>query len=267
MITREKETGSMSSLLAAVAIAVFVYMSALFVLAQLLKNNSIVDIGWGPGSIVVLGTLFLRSPGLGPARLLYAALIAIWSLRLASHVWRRNAGKPEDFRYARMRAKWGKNAVMKAFFFIFMLQGVLMLVVSFSATVLFSSWIRPLKPLDFVGAVVFVIGFFFEAVGDAQLAAHIRRPENKGRLMSGGLWSITRHPNYFGEATMWWGLFLIALSSAGGWAALISPVAITGLLLFVSGVPLLEKKYAGRPDWEAYKKKTSKFLPWFPKKA
>jgi len=254
-------------LLAAAAMAVFVYMSALFVLAQLLKNNSIVDIGWGPGFLVVLGALFVRSPGLGAARLLYSALIAVWSLRLAFHVWRRNAGKPEDFRYARMRAQWGPHAAVKAFFFIFMLQGVLMLVVSFSATMLFSSEIRPLEPLDLVGAVVFVIGFFFEAAGDAQLAAHIRRPENKGRLMTGGLWSITRHPNYFGEATMWWGLFLIALSSAGGLAAVISPVVITGLLLFVSGVPLLEKKYAGRPDWEAYKKKTSKFVPWFPKRA
>lgn len=257
----------MPSLLVAATIAVIVYMSALFVLAQLLKNNAIVDIGWGPGFLVVLGALFVRSPGLGATRLLYTALIVVWSLRLAFHVWQRNAGKPEDFRYARMRAKWGKSAAVKAFFFIFMLQGFLMLVVSFSATMLFSSGIRPLKPLDLVGAVVFVIGFFFEAIGDAQLTAHIRRPDNKGRLMTGGLWSITRHPNYFGEATMWWGLFLIALSSAGGWTALISPVAITGLLLFVSGVPLLEKKYVGRPDWEAYKKRTSKFLPWFPKRA
>ena len=83
--------------------------------------------------------------------------------------------------------------------------------------------------------------------------------------MTRGLWSITRHPNYFGEATLWWGIGLIALSSPAGWAAIISPITITGLLLFVSGVPLLEKKYAGRPDWEAYKKRTPKFFPWFPK--
>jgi steroid 5-alpha reductase family enzyme len=164
-----------------------------------------------------------------------------------------------------MRKKWGSRAVVNSFFFIFMLQGVLMLVVSFSATVLFSSPPRPIGALDILGALVFLAGLLFETVGDAQLAAHVRDPQNKGKLMTNGLWSITRHPNYFGEATLWWGIWLIALSSPAGWAAIISPVAITCLLLFVSGVPLLEKKYAGRPDWEAYKRRTSKFFPWFPR--
>jgi steroid 5-alpha reductase family enzyme len=255
----------MFSLLLTAAIAVFLYMMALFVVATILKNFSIVDIGWGFGFIVVVAALFVRSPELFPANVLMAALILLWGFRLALHILRRNWGKPEDFRYANMRKKWGRRAVVNSFFFIFMLQGVLMLVVSFSATVLFAAPPRPLAALDVVGAFVFLIGFLFETVGDAQLAAHVRDPQNKGKLMTTGLWSITRHPNYFGEASLWWGIWLIGLSSPAGWAAIVSPITITGLLLFVSGVPLLEKKYAGRPDWEAYKKRTSKFFPWFPR--
>jgi len=255
------------SLLLTAAIVVFVYMVVLFIVAQGLKNTSIVDIGWGFGFILVVAALLIREPELYPAKVLLTALVLVWGLRLSLHILLRNAGKPEDFRYARMREAWGKDFLVKSFFFVFMLQGLLMLAVSFSATVLFSSPARPLASLDLIGALVFALGFFFETVGDRQLAVHIRDPENKGELMTGGLWSLTRHPNYFGEATMWWGIALIALSSANGWAALLSPVVITVLLLFVSGVPLLERKHVGRPDWEAYKRRTSMFVPWFPKRA
>jgi len=249
-------------LLRTAAIVVFVYMVALFLLAQVLKNNSIVDIGWGIGFIGVTAALFVRNPVLFPAKILLTVFILVWGLRLSLHILRRNAGKPEDFRYAKMRKDWGRSAAAKSFFFIFMLQGLLMLVVSLPATVLFSSPGRPLRALDIFGALVFLVGILFEILGDAQLAAHVRDPGNKGKLMTGGLWSVTRHPNYFGEATLWWGIGLVALSSSNGWAALIGPFAITCLLLFVSGVPLLEKKYAGRPDWEAYKARTPKFFPW-----
>lgn len=255
----------MLGLLLTAAIVVFIFMVGLFILAQVLKNNSVVDIGWGLGFIAVVGALFVRRPALYPAKLVLMALVLVWGLRLSMHIFLRNAGKPEDFRYAKMRKDWGKDFLVKSFFFVFMLQGLLMLAVSFSAIVLFSSPARPLAALDIIGALVFLVGLFFETVGDHQLTAHVRNPENKGRLMTRGLWSLTRHPNYFGEATMWWGISLIALSSANGWAALVSPVVITCLLLFVSGVPLLEKKYEGRADWEAYKEKTSMFFPWFPK--
>ena len=254
------------SLLLTAATTIFVFMAAVFVLAQLRKNNSLVDIAWGPGFIVVTAALFTREPVLYPAKALMAALVLVWGLRLSAHIFARNRGKPEDFRYARMRAKWGRAVAVKSFFFVFMLQGLVMLVVSLPITVVFASPPRPLGALEVIGALVFAAGFAFEAIGDLQLAAHVRKPANKGRLMTGGLWSTTRHPNYFGEATLWWGLDLIALPSANGWAGLLGPLAITLLLLFVSGVPLLEKKYAGRPDWEAYKARTSMFVPWFPRK-
>ena len=256
----------MPSLLLTAAMAVFIYMVAVFILAQLVQNNGIVDIAWGLGFIVVTAALFTREPGLYPAKALVTAMVLVWGLRLSVHILLRNLGKPEDFRYAKMRRDWGQAVRVKSFFFIFMLQGFLMLVVSLPITVLFSSSARPLGALDIVGALVFTAGFLFEGIGDRQLAAHVRNPANKGLLMTRGLWSTTRHPNYFGEATLWWGIGLLALPSANGWAALIGPAAITFLLVFVSGVPLLEKKYAGRPDWEAYRARTSMFFPWFPKK-
>jgi len=256
----------MPGLLPTAAITILVYMTAVFVLAQLLHNNAIVDIAWGLGFIAVAASLFAREPGLFPAKALLLALVAVWGLRLATHIFLRNLGKPEDFRYAAMRRRWGRAARVKAFFFVFMLQGALMLVVSLPITVVFSGPARPLAALDIVGALAFAAGFAFEVIGDRQLAAHVRDPGNKGKLMARGLWSTTRHPNYFGEALLWWGIGLIAVSSAGGWLALVGPLAITLLLVFVSGVPLLEKKYAGRPDWEAYKARTPMFVPWFPKR-
>jgi steroid 5-alpha reductase family enzyme len=258
----------MLSLSLTVALAILAYMVMLFVIAQIIRNNSIVDIAWGFGFIIVVLCLFSQRPEIYPAKLLLSALIAIWGFRLSGHILLRNFGKPEDFRYARMRQDWGKRFLVKSFFFVFILQGLLMMVISFSATTLFASAPRPegLNLLDLAGAAVFAIGFLFETIGDRQLARHLKNPAKKGKLMTSGLWAFTRHPNYFGEATMWWGIFLIALSSSKGWIAVISPLTITFLLVFVSGVPLLEKKYKGRPDWEEYKKRTSVFIPWFPRR-
>jgi steroid 5-alpha reductase family enzyme len=119
--------------------------------------------------------------------------------------------------------------------------------------------------IDFIGLCVWGIGFYFESTGDAQLKEFITNPANKGKLMDRGLWKYSRHPNYFGEVTQWWGLFIVALSITGSLFTVIGPLTITTLILFVSGVPLLEKKYAGRPDWEEYKKRTSIFIPLPPK--
>jgi steroid 5-alpha reductase family enzyme len=255
----------MAGALFTAAITIFVYMVCSFVVAQVKKNNGLVDIAWGLGFIVVMVVQFVRRPEIFPAKVLVAAAIVVWGLRLATHIFKRNWGKPEDFRYGKMRQKWGAAVTVKSFFFIFMLQGFLMLVVSLPITVVFASPARPLGVLDIVGVIVFSAGLLFEAIADAQLAAHIKEPANKGRLMTRGLWSTTRHPNYFGEAMLWWGIGIMAISSPAGWIALIGPLTITLLLRFVSGVPLLEKKYAGRPDWETYKTKTPVFVPGFSK--
>jgi steroid 5-alpha reductase family enzyme len=247
------------------AAVVFIFMTAVFVLALILKNNGIVDVAWGLGFVLLAVHLHFQAPQRGQVEMIFLALVALWGLRLAGHILRRNLGKPEDFRYANMRNKWGRAAPVKAFLFIFMLQGFLMLIVSSPLLVVFRSPARPLNSLDLLGILVYAGGFLFETIADAHLAAHIRKRTVKGKLLTRGLWAFTRHPNYFGEVTLWWGLGLIALSSRHGAAGLVGPAVITLLIRYVSGVPLLEKKYAGRPDWEAYKKTTPIFIPRLPK--
>jgi steroid 5-alpha reductase family enzyme len=146
-----------------------------------------------------------------------------------------------------------------------MLQGLFMFIVSLSAILTAEAEIKLfIVPLVLAGICVWGIGFFFESVGDHQLKVFISKPENRGKLMTSGLWKYTRHPNYFGEATMWWGMFLIALGAGASVAAILSPLTITFLLLFVSGVPLVEKPMWERPEFREYAKHTSKFFPWFP---
>lgn len=123
----------------------------------------------------------------------------------------------------------------------------------------------PIGWLDMVGLVVWGIGFFFEVIGDRQLQLFVARPENRGKLMTSGLWKYSRHPNYFGELTMWWGIWLISVSVVGGVWTILAPITITVLLRYVSGVPLLEKKYTGNPEWEIYRQKTSVLIPLPPR--
>jgi steroid 5-alpha reductase family enzyme len=248
------------------ALVIFIYMSLVFIVALAKKNNGVVDIAWGLGFILVSAVVFLFC-GQGRARQWLAlALVMVWGGRLALHIYARNRGKEEDFRYAAWRRQWGTHFVVRSFFQIFMLQGVLLLLVVAPVLLMVGQEQAPLHPLDGLGVLAWLTGFLFETIGDRQLAAFVREPANRGQLMTRGLWSVTRHPNYFGEAALWWGMGIIALSAPRGWLGLIGPVVITNLLLFVSGVPLLEKKYRGRPDWEEYKKRTPIFFPWFPGK-
>ncbi len=256
----------MIGLFAVAAAVSLLYMTLIFFLALFKKNNGVVDIAWGLGFILVTAIVFaLRGNG-QPRQWLTVALVAIWGGRLALHIFRRNRGREEDFRYAAWRRQWGDYFVIRSFGQIFMLQGLLLLLISTPLLLIVGQVQPPLNLLDLLGVMVWLTGFSFETIGDRQLAAFISDPANRGKLMTGGLWRYTRHPNYFGEAALWWGMGILALSAPRGWLGLVGPIAITFLLLFVSGVPLLEKKYRGRPDWEEYKKRTSIFFPWFPKK-
>ncbi len=199
-------------------------------------------------------------------QILVTVLIFIWGERLAIHIAIRNRGRGEDFRYAQWRKDWGKAFLIRSFFQIFMLQGVLLLIISYPVILINYSMEKGIKALDVMGLVLWVVGFFFEAVGDYQLLRFKRDKRNRGKIMSRGLWRFTRHPNYFGEAVMWWGIFLMAISVENGWTVIISPLLITLLLLKVSGVIMLEKKYVGNKEFEDYAKRTSGFFPWFPKK-
>ncbi len=255
------------SLYAEIAIVLFAYFTVLFGIGQRIKDNSIVDIGWGLGYVLVALYSLVRLPE-SPARAwLITVLVVIWGARLSYHLAKRNVGRPEDYRYVQMREKWGNRfPALKAFVSVYLLQGTLMYTIALP--VMLVHWSSPsgLRPLDYVGAAVWVLGFVFEAVGDDQLRQFKRNPKNKGRIMKQGLWRYTRHPNYFGEALMWWGIYLVAASAPYGWLMIFSPALITGLLVFVSGVPLLEKRYKDNAEFQQYARETNKFVPWFPKK-
>ena len=248
-----------------------------FFIAQKKKDFSVVDSFWGLGFAVTAVVLFvlnlvLRGTFDGPTFFL-TLLVLVWGVRLSMHIYNRNKGKKEDYRYQQMRQNWGENATRNGYFKIFLGQAALQYVIALPIILINAYPGSPSygTPVMWVGIVIWLIGFYFLVVGDAQLKTFIRKPSNKGRVMSSGLWRYTRHPNYFGESAMWTGLGLLALSSTTsvGWFALVSPVVITVLLLFISGVPLLEKqmeKSRGK-EWQLYKKKTSKFFPLPPDKS
>ena len=254
-------------LIAAGATAVWLFMTSVFIIALREQDNSIVDIAWGPGFIVNAAVCLAVSGSLSMRQMMVSFLIALWGVRLALHIHTRNQSREgEDFRYRAWRETWGKWFVIRSYGQIFLLQGVVMLVVSAPVFVVNVHPEGTLGLLDVAGIALWVIGFAFEAVGDWQLLRFKRSKRGQGAIMTEGLWSITRHPNYFGEVTLWWGFFLMALGSRYGLYAIISPLTITFLLLRVSGIPMLEKKVVGNPEFEAYKARTSAFFPWFPGK-
>jgi steroid 5-alpha reductase family enzyme len=249
------------------AALVAIYMTVWFVLALVRKDNSIADIAWGLGFVLVTGVTLARGSAPPSARAILASgFVFIWGMRLALHILFRNRKRGEDPRYAAWRAKWGRWFVVRSYLQVFLLQGLFLLVISYPVILANSSRPKPLGPLGLAGAVVWAVGFLFEAVGDAQLARFKRDPGNRGKIMDKGLWRFSRHPNYFGESLMWWGIFLVALEVPYGWTTVVSPVLITFLLVRVSGIPMLEKKYAGNAEFQAYARRTSAFVPRFPKK-
>jgi steroid 5-alpha reductase family enzyme len=241
-------------------------MTTLWLISLALKNSSIVDIFWGMGFVLVNAVYFALSPGGFPARQgLITALVTVWGLRLSIHVLTRNWSKPEDFRYRKWREENGSRWWWKSGLQVFLLQGLLMWIISAPLLTAHSGSLPDrLTAIDALGVLVWAVGFFFESAGDAQLARFKADPANKGKVLDSGVWRYSRHPNYFGDAAQWWGFFLIGASS-GGWWAVFSPVIMTLLLLRVSGVALLEKTMETRPGYKEYIERTSAFVPWFPK--
>lgn len=236
-----------------------------YFLALILKNNGIVDILWGLGFVVIAAIAYYFGSDSFVAQLIFGYVIA-WGLRLALHINARNWGRGEDFRYAQWRKDWGKSFFVRSFFQIFLLQWILMQIVAIPIVLgITGTLVIPLWQ-QYLGMLIWLTGFFFEAVGDYQLTKFKKNKSNKGKLMTTGLWSLTRHPNYFGEALLWWGVAVLAYGVTGNIYSFLGPIAIDFLLLFVSGIPMLEKKYQGRADWKLYTRKTSAFIPMPPRK-
>ena len=242
-------------------------MTLLWLVSLALKDSSIVDSFWGVGFVIVFWATTLLTPESLTSRIILLGTVAtVWGLRLSLHIFLRNKGKGEDFRYAAWRAEAGPSWRWLSFFKVFSLQGVLMWIIAVPLIAAQTGDITsPLKCLDYTGAALWLVGFIFEAGGDWQLARFKADPANKGELLTSGLWSLTRHPNYFGDAAQWWGFWLIAVSAGALWTAF-SPIIMTFLLMRVSGVTMLEKTLKeAKPGYADYIARTSAFIPWPPK--
>jgi len=244
---------------------IVIYMTAWYLVARALTRFDVADIAWGPGFIVSALTAAAASDNLHPRAYLVMALVIVWGMRLSLHVYLRNRGKSEDARYRAWRQEWGKNANIRAFFQVFLLQGLLLLVIALPVTSAIIAEKSPFTILDAAGLVIWAMGFLFEAISDWQLVRFKKNPAHKGKIIMTGLWRYSRHPNYFGEVTLWWGIYLIAVAAGAGWPMIIGPLTITFLILKVSGIPMLEKKYEGNPEFEEYRQRTSAFFPLPPK--
>jgi steroid 5-alpha reductase family enzyme len=240
---------------------IMAYMAVWFCLGQALRRNDVADIAWGIGFIVMAVSAMVFTENVTPRGLLITCIVVLWGVRLSSHVFLRNLGKQEDPRYRKWRKDWGKHAVIRAFFQVFLLQGVLIIIISLPVTIVITAERSPLSLLDILGVCIWFVGFAFETVGDYQLMRYKRNPANQGKIMTQGLWRYTRHPNYFGEVALWWGVYLIAVSVPLGWATILGPITITCLILKVSGIPLLEERYKDNPEFQMYKRRTSAFFP------
>ena len=247
--------------------AVLVYMTAIWMLSVVLRNASIVDVFWGLGFVILAWIYFVLTDGNDLRRGLVVGLTTVWGLRLTVHIGIRNRGKGEDKRYAKWRSEGGPLWWLRSYFTVFLLQGALMLVIS--APLLAAQHGRPeagLTLVDFASAALVLLGLLFEVIADWQLARFKQDPANDGTVCAIGLWRYSRHPNYFGEMLVWWGLFGLAALSPHGWVTLISPLLMTLLLLKVSGVTLLESDLRNsKPGYAHYIKTTNAFFPWFPR--
>jgi len=247
------------------ALSLFAYMNFWFVVSLVKKRNDVADLAWGLGFVFLAWLSFFVSKIQSEVSFLINICVSIWGFRLAFHISKRLASRSEDKRYYNWRRQWGKFFLVRSYFQVYILQGIFLFLIAlpfvfinFNLTVF--GW------GTFAGFFVWTVGFLIETIADWQLSMFIKQTTNRDRIMDKGLWRFSRHPNYFGEVLLWWGIFLIALGYPFGYLTIIGPLTISFLILFVSGIPLLEKKYEGQKNYEEYKKRTSPFFLLPPKK-
>jgi len=253
-------------------LTMLLFVTVIYFAALYLRDASIMDIFWGVGFILIavqsLYIAFYNNLDVSLPKLIATGLVVIWGARLSLHIFARHNG--EDPRYAQWRHDWGSTYVWRSYIQIFLLQGALALIITLPVTLLnFSTVISSAVSMNWlwVGCAIWAAGFLFESVADLQLSYFKSHPANKGKLLTMGLWQYSRHPNYFGEAVQWWGVFVVALSvmSVSWYLLIIGPVVITYFIRFVSGVPLLENRMKRNSQFAHYAAKTNAFIPWFSK--
>jgi steroid 5-alpha reductase family enzyme len=240
-------------------------MTVWFVVSLLARRNDVADVAWGLGFVLLAWISFLLSGTGGIRAVIVVIMVTIWGLRLAWHIHTRNRGKIEDYRYIAWRDEWGKWFYIRSFLQVYLLQGALLYLILFPVLIINKNIGNPFTIVDFIGILLWIVGFCFESIGDWQLSQFLKDPTKKGTLMQSGLWKYSRHPNYFGEVLGWWGIFILALGVPFGWIGIIGPLTITVLILKVSGIPLLEKKMEQNINFATYKRQTNIFIPWFPR--
>lgn len=244
-----------------------VAVTLLWLVSLVMRDSSIADIFWGTGFVLVAWAAFLTADGLDGRRLLLMLLPSLWGVRLTSYLAWRNLGKGEDRRYTAMREKWGARWWWWSYLQVFLFQGLLIWVVSLPVQASQVPATPGLGWMAAVGSAVWLVGFLFEGIADLQLSRFKGDPENKGKVMDRGLWRYSRHPNYFGNFLLWWGIWIVA-AEAGSYWTVIGPLVMSFLLLRVSGVAMLERTITERrPAYAEYIRTTSAFFPRPPKQA
>lgn len=252
-----------TELLAQGLLALLVYMSFWFAFAKAFKRLAIVDIAWGGGFILLACMVVAQEKS--ARTMLIAFLVTIWGSRLIYHLGRRVIKNGEDKRYVELSKKWQGNFWLRAYLSVFVLQGVLVLIVGLPIIVASNEQNENLGILSVLGTAIWAVGFIIESTADRQLRKFTSKKSNNGKIMDQGLWVYSRHPNYFGELTQWWGIAIIALQVKNGWIGLIGPLTLTYLILFVSGIPPIERQKKKDPAYLRYMKRTSPLIPWPPK--
>lgn len=247
------------------AAVVLAMMLVAWLVSLRLRDTSIVDVFWGLGFVLVAGTTYVVSDGWELRKALISAITAVWGFRLALHIYLRGRDKGEDKRYAAWREEHGDAWPLRSLFTVFLLQGAILWFVSLPVQAAQLGGPEHLTWLDGLGALVWAIGLTIEVAADAQLLAFKRDPANRSRILASGLWRYSRHPNYFGDTVVWWGIWLVAASTPLGRWTVLSPLLMTWLLRRVSGVTLTEKMMTDRPGYAEYVKRTNAFVLWRPK--
>ncbi len=244
-----------------------------FIVGSLKKDNSIMDVFYGWGFILVAWSTLLLKGTFGIRQIIVTILVTIWGIRLSNYVLIRNWGKGEDKRYQNMRERWGNKVLINSLFRIYLFQGLIIFLVVFPVSFINVNDDVPLDSLISLstltlifGSLVWILGFLYETIGDIQLYRFLNDPANKGKVFDKGLWRNTQHPNYFGEVTQWWGLYIVSLVIPFGFITIFGPIIITYMIINVSGVRLINKRFEGDSEYDKYRRRTSQFIPLPPKK-
>lgn len=246
-------------------IVLLIYISVWYLISLIKKRNDLADLAWGLGFVLLawISFYFSLSETFSLRSFLVTGLVTIWGVRLSTHIYLRNKGREEDYRYKKWREEW-KFFKLRSFFQVYILQGALIYLIAIPILVINKNPTAGITVLDVLAILIWIFGFVFESLADYQLKKFIKNPQKSG-IMKSGLWRWSRHPNYFGETIQWWGVWLLSLSAKVFPLTIISPIMITFLILKVSGIPLLEEKMSKKPGFEDYKRRVNKFFPGPPK--